>query len=88
MKDDRITKFFCLAADKFLADTIYETKQLSLIRLQAAKQTKKRLLMAEVMTVDDLATCLRESFCTQIKTAVIITAILYYISLYLTVFEN
>jgi transcription initiation factor TFIID subunit 10 len=54
VKDERITKFISLAADKFLADTIYEAKQISLLRQQGVKNLKRRQMMSETLEIEDL----------------------------------
>lgn len=54
VKDERITKFISLAADKFLADTIYEAKQISLLRQQGVKNVKRKQTMAETLEIEDL----------------------------------
>ena len=54
VKDDRIAKLISLAADKFLADTIYEAKQISLLRQQGVKNQKRRQAMADTLEMEDL----------------------------------
>eukprot|EP01038_Epipyxis_sp_PR26KG_P007901 gene7901-10724_t len=55
IKDKRICKLVSLAADKFLADTLYDAKQLSLVRLQAVKNAKRKAELIDTLEVDDLA---------------------------------
>lgn len=54
VKDERTIKYISLAADKFLADIIYEAKQISLLRQQGVKNAKKRQIMSEMLEIEDL----------------------------------
>jgi transcription initiation factor TFIID subunit 10 len=53
VNDNRICKLVSLAADKFLTDIIYESKQISLLRQQASKG-KRKIEMSETLEVEDL----------------------------------
>jgi transcription initiation factor TFIID subunit 10 len=62
VKDPRITKLVSLAADKFLAEIIYEAKQLSLLRMKNSKYKGKRKLedMSETFEMEDLCRSLEK----------------------------
>jgi hypothetical protein len=54
--DPRITKFVALAADKFLADIVYESKQTSLLRSQAKPKGKRKIGEAnDTFNMEDLS---------------------------------
>lgn len=54
VQDDKIAKFVSLAADKFMCEIIYEAKQISLLRQQASRNTKRKAEMAETLEIEDL----------------------------------
>eukprot|EP01041_Mallomonas_annulata_P005872 gene5872-11862_t len=53
-EDSRITKLTSLAVDKFIANTINEAKQISLLRGQALKSKSKRKVLEDTLDLPDL----------------------------------
>ena len=54
--DPRMAKLVSLAADKFLSETIYETKQMGTLRRQGLKNTMKRKVAetSDTLEIEDL----------------------------------
>ena len=59
--DPRMVKLISLAADKFLSETIHEARQMSLLRKQGLKQTKRKTNdSGDVLEIEDLERCLKQ----------------------------
>mgnify|MGYP003388112925 CR=1 len=59
--DTRISKLVSLAADKFLAEVIYEAKQITLLKSKSGKLKNKRQIeeLNSTLTLDALCTSLK-----------------------------
>lgn len=58
--DPRVAKLVSLAADKFLAETIHETRQNALLRSHSIKSGKRKLEAGDVLEQEDLEIALAE----------------------------
>jgi transcription initiation factor TFIID subunit 10 len=60
VEDPRIAKLVSLAADKFLAETIHETRQISLLRSHATRSNKRKVEAGDVLEQEDLERALAQ----------------------------
>lgn len=58
LKDERIPKLVTLAVDKLLSEIIYEAKQMSILRQQTVRSSKRKQDMQETLETVDLASAL------------------------------